>query len=148
MKKKGFVRRTVSEVADVPAWIDFGFLQATWVSLRRTIGTLFIPRQAEFNETFDEAMVRLALTEEDIQNRIKEFSRLTLIYIALALGLFIYTLYLAVIADLRTTFLCFIVTLLLLSRAFQAHFWLFQIKSRKLGCTLREWLDSTISGAA
>lgn len=146
MKKKGFIRSTISQVTDVPTWVDFGFLQASWVSLRRMTGKLLTPRKAQHIESFEDAMNRLELSETDITNRTKEFSRLVMIFMGLAFMVFIYTLYLAATGDLRSTLFGFVVTLLILVRAFHYHFWLFQVKSRKLGCTLREWLDSTITG--
>jgi intracellular multiplication protein IcmV len=33
-----------------------------------------------------------------------------------------------------------------LSQAFRYHFWLFQIKTQKLGCTLNDWFQAHFRG--
>jgi len=35
-------------------------------------------------------------------------------------------------------------TLYVLTQAFRYHFWLFQLRNRKLGCTLSEWWNARV----
>ena len=85
MKRKGIIRRTIKIVADVPRLMDSEFLQYSWISIRRAAGILCTPSQATIQETFEESMIRLNLTEEMIEARIRQFSRLSFIFIVMSL---------------------------------------------------------------
>lgn len=39
----------------------------------------------------------------------------------------------------------FLFSVVMLVVAFRYHFWLFQVRQKKLGCTLQEWRDATFS---
>ncbi len=148
MKKPGVIKRTVKSVADVPTLLDTEFLTASWYSIRNMIGKLFTPKSGGYQESFEEALVRLQLTEEDLKHRIREFGRLAFIFVSMAILSFIYTIYLCATEGGWGVILGFVITLFLLTRAFYFHFWLFQIKNRKLGCTIKEWLNSTVTGVS
>jgi intracellular multiplication protein IcmV len=42
--------------------------------------------------------------------------------------------------------MCLMVSLVAFANAFRAHFWYFQTKQRKLGCTIQEWLNAGVGG--
>jgi intracellular multiplication protein IcmV len=100
----------------------------------------FKQQQAEISETFEEAMIRLNLTEQDLKERKKEFKRLFIIFSIISVVIFLYSVAIAVTKhNIGGFFMGFAVTLYALSHAFKYHFWLYQINKRKLGCTVREW---------
>lgn len=146
MKKQGIVKRAVKKVADVPSYMDTASIRYTWNSMRRAVGQLCRPRQSSIHESFEEALLRLNLTEADVQLRTKEFSRLAIIFMLMAAASFIYSIYNAAVGSISGFLLGFVVTLIVLCRAIYFHFWLFQLKHRKLGCSLKEWFNSSISG--
>ena len=93
-------------------------------------------------ETFEEAMTRLNITEEDLNLRKQEFFRLFVIFLAIAGVLFAYTMFITVrYASFYGFILGIAVTSLSLAQGFKYHFWLTQITKRKLGLTLKEWLN-------
>jgi len=111
---------------------------------------VFEQRQARRKESFEAALVRLNLSEEDIQNRAKEFKRLVRVFIFIIIGLLAYLVYAIIqkswIASLGTMG----ILLVALAQLFRYHFWLFQITQKRLGCTYTEWYRSLLnkSGSA
>jgi intracellular multiplication protein IcmV len=91
-------------------------------------------------------LTRLNLTEQDIQKRQLEFRRLLILYVACAVFLFCYAFYLAWQRSVHGATACFVITIVSLTQVFRYHFWMFQLKKRKLGCTFREWWDSNLIG--
>ena len=89
-------------------------------------------------------MQRLELTEADIVDRQREFTRLCYFFIALALLIVIYALYMAFQRNMTTSLISFCLAMYALTQAFRFHFWLFQLRNRKLGCTVKEWMNSEI----
>ncbi len=93
-------------------------------------------------ESFEEALVRLNLTPQDIAKREQEFKRLVIVFSSISIcvfGYFIYSLtQKAVIASLGSLGIFFF----LLAQVFRYHFWLFQIRQKRLGCTFKEWLHN------
>ena|SRR5579872_3984403 len=90
-------------------------------------------------ETFEEAMTRLNLTPQDIQNREREFKRLVIVFCLLGVGVLAYFVYSvtqkALIASLGSMGIFFFIV----AHVFRYHFWLFQIRQKRLGCTFKEW---------
>jgi intracellular multiplication protein IcmV len=94
----------------------------------------------EHVETFEEAKVRLELTENDIQKSKDSYLLYAIIFVCLAAvtfstSFFIFLKYHTFLGWLIAN----LVTILFLSQALRFHFWYFQIKHRKLGCTFQEW---------
>jgi len=139
-------KKAASKIVDVRVdrWMSLDYLADTTSRFKYLLIDLVVPKKAQYSETFEEALKRLNLTEEDIKQRKKEFTQLFYFFIFLALTIIIYALYVAFQGNILSTFIAFCLSLFCLTQAFRFHFWLFQIKQRKLGCTWREWLNSEI----
>jgi intracellular multiplication protein IcmV len=96
------------------------------------------------SETFDEAMLRFQLTEEDLRERKKSFQIQLLIYTLGSLFMMGYTFYLIKGGYWMSMAFSIVLLIYLIVSALKSHFWIFQIKKRKLGCTLQEWLNASI----
>lgn len=102
--------------------------------------SVFIPQQSDHVETFEQAMQRLNITEAELKQRQKEFTRLMIVYLLISIAIFCYSIYIVVEhKNLMGFMMGFAVTLYSLTYVFRYHFWIYQIKNKKLGCTLREW---------
>lgn len=143
-----FVKRVVTPFVNFPAWMGLAQIKDVTKRLVFTLKPMFVPPAAtdEQAESFEATMVRMNLTEGDLIIRQKEFMRLFLVYIFIAAGAFIYAFYLAWQHSIHGTIASFILMFVALTQAFRYHFWLFQLRSRRLGCTFREWLDSGFLG--
>lgn len=101
---------------------------------------VFTPEQPNNAETFEEALVRLNITEEQLLQRKKEFLALMIFFLLIATAIFIYSIFIAYSYKNFIGFIMgFAVTIYALTLAFRYHFWIYQIKHRKLGCSLRDW---------
>lgn len=95
-------------------------------------------------ETFEQAMARYQLTEEDLRERKKMFQIQLAIYSVGSIFMLGYTFYLIKAGHwISLTFSVVLLAYLVVS-ALKSHFWIFQIKKRKLGCTIQEWLNASI----
>ncbi len=106
------------------------------------VKSLFFTEQTLRLETFEQAVERLQLTEEDLTTRKKEFFKLFIIFLSCSILLFTYTMVITIkYKNLYGFFLGIGLTILGLSNTFKYHFWLTQINKKKLGLTFKEWLD-------
>jgi intracellular multiplication protein IcmV len=139
---KWFFKPAVS----VKSWVSWDmvkdntqYVKDSWDNIRQ------VPKAARV-ETFEQAIARLNLTEADLKERQGNFLRLALILIAFTLITLLYTLYLLWSGEFGSGALAFVVSLISAVTAARYHFWYFQVKNRKLGCTIREWLDAKVQG--
>ena len=119
-------------------------LKETGTSVKEIAKDTFSTAQSKRKETFTEAMARLKLTPALVAQRQKRFIQLAFIFLGLALLCFAYSVYLAMQGQLAAFILGLAVTCLGLTYAFRYHFWAFQLKHKKLGCSLKEWWQGTI----
>lgn len=125
------------------AWLGYDFVKNQsiylWTVLKSLINALFPQKTTLHPETFEQAMQRLSLTEESL----KETERLYLLFAAFFALLGVMVIVVAVLfllaGHLAATLISFGIVAFLFSQAFRYHFWRFQIKHRKLGCTFQEW---------
>lgn len=142
----GLFKKVGSRLIDVRVdkWMSWDYLGETSERFRVLLLDIVIPKKATRAETFEEAMVRLELTEEDLKERKLEFSRLFYFFIILSALIVSYGLYLAFTGSMISSLICFGLAIYALAQAFRFHFWLFQLKQRKLGCTIKEWINSKV----
>jgi len=141
--KKRFLARPVSAVQ---SWVSWDALKDNTTYVKDSTRGLFSVEKPRRQETFEEAVARLNLTESDILDRQKSFLRIAMVIGTLGILTLFYTLYLLWNASFGSSALALTVTLLCIATACRYHFWYFQTKNRKLGCTIREWLDAKVSG--
>ncbi|MES2998771.1 MAG: type IVB secretion system protein IcmV [Pseudomonadota bacterium] len=141
----GGVKKIIKPFVDVPKWIGYRQLVKTNRSLYSFAKKFFIPEQANTQESFQVALDRLKLSEADLCRRMKAFTRLMWIWILLFLISIAYSIHLLFENSLRGFFPCLGVTVIILTQIFRYHFWIFQIKQRRLGCGFRDWLTAQLT---
>lgn len=126
----------------VHQWIDSNYHKNIFKYLTDYTKSIFSKDERLQQETFEQAIGRLQITEEDLANRKKEFTRLFIIFLVISLSLFSYTMFITITYSNIYSFVLGIgVTVLSLANTFKYHFWLTQINKKKLGLTFKEWLD-------
>jgi intracellular multiplication protein IcmV len=138
----GGIKKIIKPFVDVPKWIGYRQLAKSSQSVFALVKKFFVPEQAGTQESFEEAMLRLKLTQADLIQRSKEFTRLMWVWIFLFLFSVTYSIYLLHEHAFRGFFPCIGISIIILTQIFRYHFWLFQIKQRRLGCGFRDWLSS------
>lgn len=126
-------------------WLGYDFVKAQtkylWKNLAFVFGGFFHPEKAEVTETFEEALARMGLTEKSVQENQQIYFNFAIFF--LLVGLVLMGLWVFYLAEKHysASFISLSLGLVLLAHAFKYHFWYFQIKHRKLGCTFAEWLQ-------
>lgn len=146
MKIASGIKKVVKPFVDVPSWIGYRQLADATKAIRGLFVTVFIPQKTEQTEDFAAAMARLKLTEADLQQRAKEFKRLVILFAVISCGVFAYAIYLFLTSSWKGGLVGLAMTSIVLAYTFRYHFWLFQVRQRRLGCTLRDWWSSSFIG--
>ncbi len=121
-------------------WIDYESLKAQNQTIYGALRRLYSKESAERVETFDEAKVRLGVTDEDLQASATTYRMYALIFLILGLVVFAYSFYLLFEHKAVSGFiLSLAVSGLFFATAFRYDFWVFQIRHQKLGATFAEW---------
>src|SRR3990167_8896481 len=121
-----------------------------WIALEsiktynRTIWGVLKPSfstpKADRRETFDEAMTRQNLTEQDIQRTRQRYRYFALFFVILGVISFCYSFYLLFSRGSFTGFfLGMAVCSLFFAETYQYDFWALQIERRQLGLTFADW---------
>lgn len=148
MKKK-ILPRTIGVIKSIfnfRAWIDWDRIKAFTLYLLLGFKKFFVPQKREVVEDFKEAKARLNLSNEELAAKQKALYRMSLLMIGFALFVAMYGFYHLYLGSLRAFVLSLIVMMIALVLAFRYHFWYFQIKKGKLGCSLLEWYREGLLG--
>lgn len=145
-KRRSFLRSMV----DFPTWMGLSELKNYSLTIKDLFNSLFVlPKiqgEHHLNESFDEAMQRLNLNETQLIQRAKEIAILFKLLLTAAVLILCYSIYLLTNGMYMASMLAFSVMLYVAAQAFRQHFWLYQIRRRKLGCSLQEWFDDNFRG--
>ena len=136
-------KKVAGHIVDVRVdkWIGLDSIKQTTRGIYGSAKELVTPEQAARTETFEQALERLNLTEADLAKQKIQFTRLFYFFVVLAFTVFGYGIYIALQGNLLGFLIAFALTAYALSQAFRYHFWVFQITKRKLGCSIKDWLN-------
>lgn len=140
------VKRVFTRIFNLRSWADWDRMKAFTLYLYEGFKRMFIPQKVEGGESFEAAKKRLNLSDNDLLARQKGLLRLSIAMVVIAFLLFSYTIYLLVIGGYAASIISLVVMLIALVLAFRYHFWYFQIKEHKLGCTIQEWFKQGLMG--
>ena len=140
MPLKDVVKVSRKTFFDPRGWAGYDLLRAQFVITWGILKNLFSPAAPTREETFEEAVKRLHLSEEAIQQTSRNYLIFSYVFVLCGLGTLGFSFHLLLnhgtaagwILGLLSTALFFVFS-------FRYHFWHFQIKHRKLGCTFAEW---------
>lgn len=129
-------------------WSDFNRTASSSKYLYKIIRTIFrfTPPDGERAEAFTTAVERLGLEEKALKEKQSTLLRLSIVMLCTAVGLFGYCVYQIIIGHALSFMVSLSLTGVALCLWFRYHFWYFQIKERKLGCTIKEWFTKGIMG--
>lgn len=122
------------------AWLGWNELKAYNKDMFDLLKDAFKPVRALRSESFEQALKRLKLSEEDLKKITSNFIMNKFIFYTLSIfSFFLGFYYLFQYRTIAGWFLWLSVMAIFLSQAFRFSFYEFQIKQRKLGCTFNEW---------
>lgn len=141
-KKKGSgIKRYVVSFVNVKAWMTYDTVKKNVGDIKDSVASTFeVKKEAQYKATFDEAMKRYGLSEEDVEKQKMAFLEIAVFVSALGIGMFAYALYLLLVhTSITGSIIAFSLTAVIFATAFRFHFQYYQFKRRKLGCTFKEW---------
>ncbi|KTC85191.1 type IVB secretion system protein IcmV [Legionella brunensis] len=147
IKKSTRIVTIFKRIFNVRAWLDFERLKACTSYIVAGFQKLFIPRQPKGQtESFEEAIAKMNLSEADLQAKKIALYRLSILMITAATCIFFYAAYHLYYGSYKAFIISLVLVLVALVLAFRYHFWYFQIKERKLGCSFNEWYRQGLKG--
>lgn len=145
-EKSSTIVNVFNRIINIRAWFDIERVKAGTVYLLDGMKKLFIPQSRTSGESFEAAIAKLQLTEADLEIKKTALRRLSLLMVIVAGLIFIYACYNFIVGHFVAGGLSIIVMLIALVLGFRYHFWYFQIRQRKLGCTFYEWYTYGLRG--
>lgn len=149
MKKKKFTKKVTGvffRVINIRKWSDWDRTKSLSLALKDGIKRLFVPQKHKTDESFRAAQKRMHLSEEDLLVKQKALFRLSMLMLGIAFALFAYAGYQVFYGSYKAVILSLVVLSIALVLAFRYHFWYFQIKHHKLGCTFEQWYKQGLWG--
>ena len=147
IKKPGKIRKSFGwafkPFVNVTGWLGYSSVKDGYSNVKNTANDLFASIEAEHDESFEEAVERLGLDQTALNQQYKNFRSMFILCICIASLLLLLSLYWIFSGGFFGGFIAFILMLIGLTNAFRYNFWMFQIKQKKLGCTINEWFQLT-----
>ena len=137
--RRGGVRRGLRSLVNFPAWMGWKDLSRNASFIKSMVVSLLTVSKAEHQETYEEAVERLNLSSKELQQRQQGFLQMAILYFILMLLLMAYAVYLVFVGTLTAVLMSSVLVLVTASLAFREHFWYFQMKQKRLGCSLKSW---------
>ena len=139
-KPKSRIKTFFSKIFKVRFWTDYDRNKGFVDYLRNVVEKLIRPNESDEVETYAQAVARLNLSDEALLVQQKSLFRLSIFMVCLGLGFFGYALFELFMGTWLAMLITLIVVAFAFALAFRYHFLYFQMKEKKLGCTLSEWL--------
>jgi intracellular multiplication protein IcmV len=145
IKKK--LKRVGRRFFNPRAWMSVDSIVGNAQDIKYTFKKFFITQPPKREaETFEEARTRLGVSEEELQSKIAIYFRFAVFFLIFSLSMFVYAMYCFWQLHYLAGFMSIGISSTLLGFAFKYHFWFFQFKQRKLGCSLNEWFYCGLLG--
>lgn len=141
-KTKAFFNR----VLKIRQWSDWDRVKNGGQFIQTGIKKVFVASPSKPTETFEEATKRLNLNQEALATRAHALFRLSILMLILSVSLLIYAVYHVFYGTWHAALLTVSLASIAAVFSFRYHFWYFQIKSQKLGCSISEWYHQGLKG--
>lgn len=142
------VKKGITAGWNVSSWVGARQIKGNIGAIKELANDAFLTKKAKEpikKETFEQCLKRLGISEAVLQKRIKNSTQIIIMCSLLSVPMAIYTLYMFSSHFYLSSFVCAMLTLLLLTYSFREHFNRFQMKQRRLGCTFQEWRQALLN---
>ena len=132
-------------------WLDYEQVKQegqAFIGLFKAVFVKDVNQPPVIQETFEEAMQRLNITPDEIENTKNNYLTFAIFFVLAGVVLIGFSIYMLLHGFLLGTLLSIAIIAVLFAQAFRFHFWSFQIKHRKLGCTFEEWRKGRLDDEA
>lgn len=154
IKSDSKIRSVLKKMINIPAWFDWERTKSVTLYVTSALRRLFIidvedavkEKEAAQTESFETAQKKMNLTDAELVGRQRALLRLSLLMVLISGLIFSYSIYHFINAHFKAGMISLVVMMIAVTLAFRYHFWYFQIKNRKLGCTIQEWFRKGLLG--
>ena len=120
-------------------WVSWDFVKKNTQDNVQLVKSAFSVQEPTRKESFSQAVHRHALTQKDIEKIKNRYTLFSYAYTTVGVSLILYGIQ-AFMQNLLVQAIGIVcLSAFVFSMAFRYNFWAFQIREKKLGCTLREW---------
>jgi intracellular multiplication protein IcmV len=145
--QKTSIAKFATRILNVREWMDWDRIKSGGLFVKEGAKKVFIANASQSsNESFEEACSRLKLDDTELTKQAKALFFLSIGMLCLAFALIGYAIYHFVVGRWHAGLLLLSLSFIASAFSFRYHFWRFQIKSHKLGCTLSEWFHQGLLG--
>lgn len=140
----GFIARVISRVINIK-WLNLSLISQSSKEIKRQAKSIFtVEKSKHESESFTETCSRLNISEKQLLYKINSLYQLTWFFATSTLALVLYLLYNLfsgnILASMVNLGLCSATA----GFTFKYHFWYFQMRKGKLGCSLSQWWDEGV----
>jgi len=140
------IRSLFYRIFRIRFWSDSDRTKSFYQYILAMFNRLFSLRPKPVSESFEQAAKRLNLSDESLLKKQQALLRLSILMGVMGTGIFYYSIYQWFHGTIEAVLLSLMVSSLAWIFAFRYHFWYFQIKQKKLGCSLRDWFNDGFLG--
>lgn len=142
MTKQRGLRFWTRSIFNVSRWIGWPDIKKNASNIHVLYKVFFATKPVSlYRETFEEAVDRMGLSEEDIQHIASQYYNKSLFYLGILTAGLLYHIYLIWHKYWAAAIVMCSIDFMLFSFWFREHFWYTQIKIRRLGLSFKEWLQ-------
>ncbi|MBP9721545.1 MAG: type IVB secretion system protein IcmV [Gammaproteobacteria bacterium] len=148
MAKKKRVRKFLASLYNVKKWVGYDSIKEGANVLIKSYRTITSPeamRTKYPTEKFQNAVERLNLSETDVAEIESGYFRNFFVFFFIGVIIAAYSIYRFYLGHWLSGWISLMMTIVLFTFSLASHFWYFQVKNRKLGCTMKEWSRNKIS---
>jgi len=143
---KSRVTSLFNRIFKIQYWSDSERVKGFFQYILELFQHLFVIQPKPAKESFEAVQERLKLTDEALLIKQQSLFRLSILMCVFACSMFWYAIYQYFYGSFFAIVLSCVVSWLALAFAFRYHFWYFQIRQKKLGCSLRVWFREGLLG--
>lgn len=147
MGVRDYVKNTVKTNTNIKGWSSWDSVKGNAKVVGRFIDDLKAPnsKAPPVAITFEEAIKKYAMTEADVSKSMRTHLQTASVCLALSVASFVWMFYLFYIGMFLSGLVSLSLSALMAAYGFREHFHYFQMKRRKLNCTINEWASSFLS---
>lgn len=128
-------------------WLGVNNLKQQTAQLSQTFKSSILLKDKEHTHhyqptSFEDCLKHYHLSEDDLKTKMRNSLWTVYFCLGLSVGTLSYMFYQIKHHMILSAFMCVTLTFLLWVMALREHFYLFQMRQRRLGCTLKEWFGS------
>lgn len=141
---RSYIKNTVKANTNVKGWSGWDTVKKNATVVKTFVDDLKVPETdaSSVQLTFEAAMKKYGMTEADVAKGMKARLQSAWICLAFSIAALVWMVYLFYIGMFLSGLVSLSLSALMAAYGFREHFYYFQMKRRKLNCTINEWASS------